>query len=1194
MSNPERKRRIFVAWDSLTPGIETFLQYLRDRLGHPSVEFEVVGLKKDPHHGELPHHIASAIRRCDGLLALLDLPNAYVGWELGFALGLGKPVALALLGEGEPTWTRQGLFRVSLLKSVGLEEEPLLDLVGRFDSWPRLDASVANGTGSALLAQAKGLGAILRKEAARVVPGLAPLELGGMSPSTLPDHLNSIARAAWLVPEPVAGQVRDGDEVAQLAVAAGYLTARGAGVRLFRHAAARDQRAVRDAVTYDDLDQLAELLARWEEDTRGAGETGAPVDPLTRWRRFTRREHGDLLPFVRLLGQSALRVVPVELELEADTAVACLADEPGLRRVMGGMEGRLGTLRDLVERQLAAEPEGPAPRLLVVAEPGAGKTTLARHLAFRLAQEPKDPSSVDAPVAVFLSLSELARSGQDPLVAAGLELDPAGGEGALALTAELRLRAERRGQLWLLLDGLDEVDPALLGKLRNRLAGWCEALPEVVFVVLSRQVAVDDRNAMPGLRRCTVRHLGSARQRELVSLLLEPKEVDRLFQEVAAAPSIAPLVRNPLMLTLVAMLSREAWRADQAPPHRRVQLYRRAMVEFLRRGWRWDAEAGDTRGAVKDQEAAWAILRALALHLHGQGRESWPRKALGEALFALRQDDPTVDFALKAAWGGSGDGFLDDVGHNAGILGPRDGARADWRFLHRTFREFLAAEALAGRGEAEAQEAMLGGLRRARALEDEQERGKATQEELARWGEVAALVAEIRAEDGDEAGAEGLLRQLAAADPERAVRALRSVEGLAAGVHLEILLSAGRPGGGRDWEGADLDRILAGARGREAEAAGEVLAVMAGEGTAWKRAAGQYLVDRLDPAEGDGLIGPEAGFEAMFEESQNLAAHLLTGLRGIEGWARLSLLLRADKDDRSSQEGWPAWDGGVLDAAIDLVNVGSSPAAGALWEAVVPARSTRELGLLWYALERLGLAEAARFFRACGRTPPRPEWVKAHLPTEPIPEGRFWMGSQDGVGQPAEWPRHPVQLRTFALGRTPVTVAAWRVFDPSYAGDDAHPVNEVDWLSARLFCAWAGGRLPTEAEWEYACRAGTETAWSFGEDEAELDRHAWFSGSSGFGVRPVGQKAPNPWGLHDMHGNVWEWCEDRFGPYAPDATVEPAGPPSGDGRVLRGGGCWYGADLCRSAFRVALHPGVRLGYVGFRVCFAPRALGSRT
>ncbi len=129
--------------------------------------------------------------------------------------------------------------------------------------------------------------------------------------------------------------------------------------------------------------------------------------------------------------------------------------------------------------------------------------------------------------------------------------------------------------------------------------------------------------------------------------------------------------------------------------------------------------------------------------------------------------------------------------------------------------------------------------------------------------------------------------------------------------------------------------------------------------------------------------------------------------------------------------------------------------------------------------------------------------------------------------------------------------------------------------------------LPTEAQWEYACRAGTTGAWA-----GELDAMAWYAKNSGNTTHPVGQKQPNAWGLYDMHGNVWEWCRDWYADKLPGGAVtDPVGAASGAFRVYRGGGWWLPADYCRSAYRNWSSPGDRGNDVGFRLALSAVRLG---
>ncbi|MFM7867401.1 MAG: formylglycine-generating enzyme family protein, partial [Planctomycetaceae bacterium] len=130
---------------------------------------------------------------------------------------------------------------------------------------------------------------------------------------------------------------------------------------------------------------------------------------------------------------------------------------------------------------------------------------------------------------------------------------------------------------------------------------------------------------------------------------------------------------------------------------------------------------------------------------------------------------------------------------------------------------------------------------------------------------------------------------------------------------------------------------------------------------------------------------------------------------------------------------------------------------------------------------------------------------------------------------------------------------------------------------------WAGGRLPTEAEWEYSCRAGSDQDYCFGDHPSLLHKHAWYDLNSVYCTHPVGEKLGNAWGLHDMHGNVWEWCQDWYGAYAAEPSRDPQGPPEGDSRVLRGGSWLNSSDDCSAWYRIYYTPEYRYSRIGFRL-----------
>lgn len=217
-----------------------------------------------------------------------------------------------------------------------------------------------------------------------------------------------------------------------------------------------------------------------------------------------------------------------------------------------------------------------------------------------------------------------------------------------------------------------------------------------------------------------------------------------------------------------------------------------------------------------------------------------------------------------------------------------------------------------------------------------------------------------------------------------------------------------------------------------------------------------------------------------------------------------------------------------------------------------------------------------------------------------VPPGVFLMGSPDSDedAREDERPQHLVTIsQPLYLGRYPVTQAQWQAVmgkNPSAFQGENRPVERVTWEDAQAFIRKLNAqeghvryRLPSEAEWEYACRAGSRTRYCSGDDAGLLKPYAWYWGNSGGKTHPVGQKQANAWGLYDMHGNVWEWVQDRYGEYPAGAVLDPEGPSSGTNCVLRGGGCCNYASRCRAAYRDFNTPGGRYSNVGFRL-----ALGS--
>ena len=219
-----------------------------------------------------------------------------------------------------------------------------------------------------------------------------------------------------------------------------------------------------------------------------------------------------------------------------------------------------------------------------------------------------------------------------------------------------------------------------------------------------------------------------------------------------------------------------------------------------------------------------------------------------------------------------------------------------------------------------------------------------------------------------------------------------------------------------------------------------------------------------------------------------------------------------------------------------------------------------------------------------------------------ITPGNFFMGSE--VGDPfrnQDETFHQVTItHSFWMGKHEVTNERWNEvwgITDFNSSEQQLPVSQVSHGKAQAFC-WklteserAAGiippgfiyRLPTEAEWEYACRAGTSSVFSFGDDPDSLSNFAWHNSESRGELQPVGRKSPNAWGLHDMHGNIYEWCFDWYGDYSSFSVVNPLGALSGKGRVLRGGSYTSDGSQCRSSFRYPLTPITRAFNIGFRL-----------
>jgi len=296
------------------------------------------------------------------------------------------------------------------------------------------------------------------------------------------------------------------------------------------------------------------------------------------------------------------------------------------------------------------------------------------------------------------------------------------------------------------------------------------------------------------------------------------------------------------------------------------------------------------------------------------------------------------------------------------------------------------------------------------------------------------------------------------------------------------------------------------------------------------------------------------------------------------------------------------------------------PLLGAVEKGTVPFSQRREkgtapfLGLLAAVLSGLLAASCQTTEESAGPAAAPTQTIKTGSGIEMVlvPAGWFTMGNDRG--KPDESPAHKVWVDAFLMDVHEVTQEDYGKLilgNPSHFKGPDRPMEQISWAKAAVYCnarskaeglqacydedtaecnfAANGYRLPTEAEWEYACRAGTSASYSFGSDASRLKDFGWFADNSGKTTHPVCRKKPNAWGLFDMHGNVAEWCNDVYAEdcYKAGPEKNPRGPTAGKRYVLRGGAWNSGADACRAAYRVAENPGFQ------DACFALDAIGFR-
>jgi formylglycine-generating enzyme required for sulfatase activity len=702
--------------------------------------------------------------------------------------------------------------------------------------------------------------------------------------------------------------------------------------------------------------------------------------------------------------------------------------------------------------------------VVLLGDPGAGKTTAARRIAWQCADRLQGPASLGLPddvLPVLLRLRDLepgeASAGLEPLLHRQLDSTELN-TGAPGLGARLLAR----GHLLWILDGLDEVaDDAVRAQVSGWIAQTQRRRADDWFLVTSRHAGyIAEVKLGDSFLVAHAQPLDNLQRRDFITrwytaverqIRRDVPEADSAAaqrsaeilatlesSEFSSSARLASMAANPLLLSVLCIVHRR----DVELPRRRADLYGKC-VDVLLDSWRQDLRKQQGRTRL-DPSLAKLVLQPLAWHLHQTDQRT---EATAEELQLEAQRSFTT---LGLAADHDPARFLRSVRDDSGLLVSNRPGR--YSFLHQTFQEYLVARHCVERG----------------------------------------MVGELVERFGSPWWSEPILLGLGMAP----------VASFAEEFFSRVL-----------ERGDQLDE--------------------------------RALAD-LKQAAHEALIVPTGPFAALMRPGAPPNAAIVALAKTLEGSRNKELAALAiefnQRRMRASAAAAPAQQAGRV-------------AIGAGLRAIVD--------------ERTGLTLVE------------------------IPAGRFRMG---GARHADEQPIRDVSVGRFLLAAHPVTNAQYERYlkatgaeEPKYWKDKAfsqpdQPVVGVSWDDAQSYCKWAGLRLPSEAEWEYACRAGTTTEYWSGDREADLARVGWYRGNSGGRLHAVGEKPANPWGLLDMHGNVWEWCEDTWrdsykgAPSDDSAWVDGAS----SRRVIRGGSFGDPAAGARSAYRGGYHRSLRWGSVGFR------------
>ena len=905
------------------------------------------------------------------------------------------------------------------------------------------------------------------------------------------------------------------------------------------------------------------------------------ADPRDRYALLLRERVGALPDVFQVAGGPAtvesvyvaVRLSGESRALDCETEAAFGGAHLGAQRHIGDRTGR------------RAGPEHPEPletvlrrphtRWVLLGDPGSGKTTVLRHAALKLLDDP------DGRLPIYLTVAEI----EDGIEPALRRLFERFGAADLTRWAHKEIL---EGRAVLLLDGLDEV--ADLPAARDALLKLAMNVGRTTTLVIAsrptgyKALSID----FVTLALCP---LGVGEQRELLSRwVADDARVTAALARLSRTPRLRRLAENPLLLTLAGLVLR----AGKDVPQRRAELYELALDVLVHRRHAPDGLVGPQLSAPG---LAMELLGWAALRLHGQEGDVYPRGALIAALEA----DPHNRGRLQKQWGDP-ESFIAEVVTRSGLLIPDTGRVEDARafsFPHRTFREFLAATALerdmgawaAGLGARVAAPKVEGAVA-VEAPKAAEPTALATAPPVGLW---ASFLAWARALFGLS---EEVMVPVAEPSPPPVMPPPPKV--------------AAPPAPVAPPRVSELARVLDEGKARP-ERWAEVLALTCG---------------RLGPGGADALvrrITEEANSALLLRvvaDAEGISADTVRGTLKLElGWqweqlqARQKVIVEipALVKDLAVAVGLLEQVARATTCGHDLFwvrevlrRIERGDVEGGVLEGTVEDAKRAAKGAADNVLSHLDLGERAKLLALL-----KPWW-------RTIPAGSFDMGSTE---YPDEKPIHRV---TFTSGchmlGVPVTWAMYRLFDPGHdaaretfggklppEAQDELPVYTVSWFAAVMFAEWAGAQLPLEPEWEYACRAGTKTRYWSGDTEADLARVGWVGQNSDGQPHPVAQKPKNAWGLHDVHGNVYEWCAEAYDgeAYAARAdglTVDPRGLTKAVGKtlpmsaesadrgaphVLRGGSWGRRPGNARSANRDRNSPSRANSSVGFRLLLCP-------